>query len=635
MKHLILFSISFLILNHFQLFSQTAQPDSSTPVVDSTRVKWYTSNLNFDGKLHFQPLDTLLAGFQNYDLLTKSSYFHANLGNIGSASKSLFPYPFWEKSGFDYGNHHFDNYLFQNDSIRYYRVIKTYTELEYVQGSHKELNFYAKFSRNIYRTLNLGFDFHVSNAPGAYLRQKTNLINFVVTAQYFSRHNRYGVIANFLINRIKNQENGGIQNDSTFEQNLESNRELIAVNLQEAENRVKESGFYMKHYFNLYNPGVPDIDSSDHPRNWPDLGRLIFDFEYNRRIFNYTDIEADSLFYQNNNLIDSVSTRDSITIQRITCDLAWTNPSRNPQKPYRVLQIEGKISYRYSEVSDHYLRYFVNQVIPAAKLSLRPLKTMQLTAYLDYVFGTYNDGDVSGMVSLSQTLGSEKRNAGTISLLGHYKYQKPDWMFEHYAGNNFVWDTVWNKQGLISASAIYNWRFLTAGANLSRLSNYVYLDTNALPDQEQNEIGYFSLWLNTNLKLWKFMFNGQFAYQNVQNSNAIRVPAFTGNLTIYFTQSLFKGATVIQPGLNFFYNTSYYAESYMPATRSFYLQNTKEIGNYLYMDVFLNVKIQRARFFVTYTHFNASFMGRYYYSVPGYPMPDGAFKFGVSWRFHD
>jgi hypothetical protein len=73
----------------------------------------------------------------------------------------------------------------------------------------------------------------------------------------------------------------------------------------------------------------------------------------------------------------------------------------------------------------------------------------------------------------------------------------------------------------------------------------------------------------------------------------------------------------------------------MPATRSFYLQNIRETGNYLYMDVFINLKVQRARFFVMYSHFNASFMGRSYYMVPHYPMPDGAFKFGVSWRFHD
>jgi hypothetical protein len=53
------------------------------------------------------------------------------------------------------------------------------------------------------------------------------------------------------------------------------------------------------------------------------------------------------------------------------------------------------------------------------------------------------------------------------------------------------------------------------------------------------------------------------------------------------------------------------------------------------MDVFLNVKIQRATLFVKYSHFNAAFMERNYFMVPNYPMQDAAFKFGVNWRFFD
>jgi hypothetical protein len=67
----------------------------------------------------------------------------------------------------------------------------------------------------------------------------------------------------------------------------------------------------------------------------------------------------------------------------------------------------------------------------------------------------------------------------------------------------------------------------------------------------------------------------------------------------------------------------------------YYLQHNQEVGNYLYMDVFVNIKIQRARLFAEYSHFNASLMGRHYYMVPSYPMQDAGFRFGVSWRFHD
>ena len=99
------------------------------------------------------------------------------------------------------------------------------------------------------------------NAPGAYLRQRANHINFVATLQYFTKNKRYGVIANFLLNRLVISENGGIKYDSIFEQNLETNRQILAIKLDQAENRVRENGFFMKHYFNL----------SRHPKNSKDI----------------------------------------------------------------------------------------------------------------------------------------------------------------------------------------------------------------------------------------------------------------------------------------------------------------------------------------------------------------------------
>ena len=73
----------------------------------------------------------------------------------------------------------------------------------------------------------------------------------------------------------------------------------------------------------------------------------------------------------------------------------------------------------------------------------------------------------------------------------------------------------------------------------------------------------------------------------------------------------------------------------MPALRSFYLQNEKEIGNYVYMDVYLMLRVKRAVIFLKYQHFNAGWLGYSYYMTPHYPMADAAFKFGVSWVFYD
>ncbi|MFC2101680.1 putative porin [Bacteroidota bacterium] len=650
----LLFLLLSLLPTSFCL-AQVGPVDSAVRIKDSTSVAYFNNNFDLEGKLKLQPLDTSITGFQNYNLLTKNNAFYATLGNIGAAYNTLFPYPLRETGGFDFGIHTFDNYLFQNDSVRYYRVLKTYTELEYVQGAKKELNFIARFSRNIYRGLNLGFAFHVSSSPGAYLRQKTNLVNFVLTAHFLSKTKRYGLVANYIANRIKNEENGGIKYDSVFEQNQETNREIIEVNLPSALTRSKLSGFYVKQFFDLTRHDLYQLDSIERLRKRIELGRVTYSFQYSRQIFNYIDDDPMAGFYTNF-YFDTIQTTDSIMVQKIENIVSWSNPSFNPNRKYRRIQLEFKLKHQYIEVTypdiqyytiyfnpgwsnvelvNPHKKYYLNQIIPSGWIGFRPFNTFTLEAYADYVLGTYNEGDISFNAKISQVLGSVKRNLGVLSVAGYLRNSEPDWFFQHYQSNNFIWNNSWEKEGLISAVALYTNKYFSLGASMSRISNYVYLDTAALPQQESKGIAYIRSWLNTDIDVWRFKFKGEFAYQTIQGPNVIRVPAFMGNLAIYFTQPLFKGAAVIQPGLNFFYNTKYYADSYMPATRMFYLQDKKEIGNYLYMDVFVNVKIQRARFFLAYSHFNASFMGRTYFMVPSYPMQDGAFKFGVSWRFHD
>ena len=607
-------------------------------VRDSTIVSFFYNDFEKIGQLNTHAYDTALAGFQDYDPLHKKDRFVANLGNIGSNYKSLIPYPFMRASGWDYGIHSFDAYLYLNDSVRYFKIFKTFTEVSYFQGSKKENTFHAIFSRNLYRSLNLGFDFHVMNAPGAYLRQRTNEINFVLTLQYITKDKRYGFITNFIFNRILNLENGGIVRDSLFEQSIEKNRQTITVNLQSAQNRMKESGFYTKHYFNLSRHAKDEKDTAFLNNSHMDLGRLTYAFYFNRQVQNYIDSRADSGYYENT--FFNGNTRDSITTDRIVNELTWSNPTFRKDKKLRLLQLEAGIKQQYIHLSyrkdsanlQH--KYFI-QYIPKVALYFQPFSSLLLEAHGDYVLGDYNEGDFSLRVNLSTILGKQDKNGGTITLSGIYSYQQPGWFYNHYVSNNFIWNNTFNKQGLISGGFDYKYKFLNAGFNFNRITNYVYLDSSGHPDQFKNEFGYLYAYFNTDVNLWRFKIRTQLAYQTVQGTNVLRLPAFMGNLSIYYSQPLFKGAALLQPGLSFDYNTLYYADGYMPALRSYYLQDNKQIGNYLYMDVFINIKIQRARFFVAYTNWGSFLEGRNYWATPHYPNQDASFKFGISWRFHD
>ena len=109
-----------------------------------------------------------------------------------------------------------------------------------------------------------------------------------------------------------------------------------------------------------------------------------------------------------------------------------------------------------------------------------------------------------------------------------------------------------------------------------------------------DNLNVFSAYLRKLIHLGNWSFDLRGVYQNASNS-ALRVPEFAGDVSIYYTKDLFKKAAILQPGVDVFYNTSYFGYAYMPAIKSFYLQDEKKVGNYFYTDIFLNLQIKRAR----------------------------------------
>ena len=70
----------------------------------------------------------------------------------------------------------------------------------------------------------------------------------------------------------------------------------------------------------------------------------------------------------------------------------------------------------------------------------------------------------------------------------------------------------------------------------------------------------------------------------------------------------------------------------MPATRTFYLQNEVEIGNFPFIDMALSIKVKKANIFVSYSNMFLLTGNYNSFIAPHYPMRDSKFFFGVNWR---
>lgn len=605
---------------------------------DSLQVTFFTStidSLKF-GQIHF--IDTSITFIHQYDPLQYQNKLYATLTNIGLAHKNQVFTPALS-TGYSLKNVSFEEYITDNNEVKYFSQYQPFTEIFYILGPQKEQALALTFSREMFRGFVFGLDFSLNYSPGPspsdaspgpYLNNKTDNKILFLTAQYFTKNKRYGIIANFLSNKLVMLENGGLLYDSIFEQNLETDRRVIPVNLMNAKNKIKQSGFYVEQYFNLLRP------RNDSVKRKLDAGHIAYAFHYQRNQMLYQDSDMDFSFYQFHSPInDSSITYDSVYQQRIRNQLKWSNVGYQDDPFSQFFQVQFGVNYDIVQQTLPFdsIRQDYQQIIPFASISLDISKIFRLTAFGSLALGDYNNGDYLLSAQLDQTLGSERKNIGRLHFEFDLISQQPEWFYQHFQSNFYSWNNNLNKQTTMKLGGEYRLRQVRAGARFFTIGNYTFLNDSIRPMQLNSAATLLQLFTEGELNVHKFGINGRLVYQTTNQPDAIRLPDLTGTANIFFKNQIFKKAAWLQTGFQLTYLTSYFADAYMPALRNFYVQNEKKIGNFLIADVYLTLEVKKARIFIKYAHLNSYFGSKDYFLSPNYPARDARFYFGVSWRF--
>jgi hypothetical protein len=171
--------------------------------------------------------------------------------------------------------------------------------------------------------------------------------------------------------------------------------------------------------------------------------------------------------------------------------------------------------------------------------------------------------------------------------------------------------------------------------NYFLVSDWVYLDADMLPAQTDKDVSIMNGSLNYYKRFYKFDVNLGGVYHYVSDPDIIIIPDIMATFSMYFVQDLFKKALRTQLGFDLYYTSVNTGNAYMPATRSFYLQDKKELPQLFIADAVFKFQVKTARFFLKYIHVNSLFGKRDYYRTLHYPVQEASFKFGISWIFHD
>ena len=175
------------------------------------------------------------------------------LGTVGSAVQNV---NFFRRRELDRFKAYapYITYSHVPENMPFYNVKAPYTELAYwgtifAFKDKEETNVRFLHTQNITPELNLAVLYQGWKALGMLENEKTVNNSLEVSANYLGRN--YIAHAGLIHHNITRQENGGIQ-DSYMVRDTTVDAKTIAVNLQDAQNKLSRNTFFIDHSYNIH-----------------------------------------------------------------------------------------------------------------------------------------------------------------------------------------------------------------------------------------------------------------------------------------------------------------------------------------------------------------------------------------------
>lgn len=603
------FLIAFIFLIPFLSIAQDKKEKEKTIVIDTglTFTRYTTLPLR---NQPFQLIDKTIDEIRHVNAVYRiENMFYQQLSTEGSPHKPLL-FQLSDLLSFNYQPSVYNAVKFTRENIKFYNVFKPYSELRYSNTLNTSRYFSVIHAQNIYKNIHLGFQYDVNYTTGSF--DKSQIMNqfFNATLRFKNKKETYEGYLGFVRNRAMQNESGGLKSDSSFAAGEFSSLNAYPVNLSMAYSKWKSVDAFLVQKFNF---GKLIKDSSIISNL-----SLVHELSYFSNARLYVDANPMEGFYQNF-YFDTLKTNDSLSTQRIQNSLSIRNE--------KTIPFEIGIKHDYVLFADSLNNERSSNFTPFVNLGL-DVSGFKLNFLAEYIISNnrYNeDFQIGGNVEF-------KNLYANIRLMN----KSVDYFYNHYWTNNFKWENNFSKTNMFNTNLGYNHKEkLAFNIGYFLLNDLVYINNNLLSQQTSKPTSIIQASLLHNLKLGIFNLKGVMTLQKLSSEEAIRVPVFQAKQGISINFKMFNQKLQTQVGFDFRYNTSYFADSFMPAMGAFVQQDKVKIGNYLFTDFFVQAQIDRVKFFVALCHPYAGVFGNEYYLTPHYPSEKLNLRYGVTWMFFD
>lgn len=142
--------------------------------------------------------------------------------------------------------------------------------------------------------------------------------------------------------------------------------------------------------------------------------------------------------------------------------------------------------------------------------------------------------------------------------------------------------------------------------------------------------------LSQDLALGPIHWDNVVTYQTTSNSNVVPLPTFNLFTNLYL-KFVYAHVLSVELGGCATYFTSYNAPEYVPQLSQYAIQENSSIrtsiGGFPIVDIYANLHLKHARFFVMMNNITASSGNKMSFLTPHYPLNRSVLHMGVSWNF--
>ena len=548
-------------------------------------------------------------------------------------------------------------YIITPQQVKYYHTTTPYSTVAYKKGfvtdlAQNDISF--SFTGNVSRRTNLGMTIDYLNSFGRFANQEGKTVFGSIFGSYNGDH--YSLQSSFTWNTLSNFENGGLSNPSDLQGVLQPEDMPVKMRGMSA---LRYISGYLNHYYSICVERERKVNYRERDEEGKWVKKDSIKIEYVpvttfRHIFEVND--ATKRYVEKSigqsilpNLYrDSTATNDSVACLTIKNTLAVTF-----EEEFNTWLKFGAMVYAMNENQRHIL---IDTLLPAPDLpdSIYLPEWSNNTyiggalyknrgKHIHYGFDGnvclvgYKLGEfqVNGHMDAGFRLGKDSM---TIAAKAFFRNETPDYYLQHYRSNHYQWENTFQKtlRLHVSGEVAYPTQWVKPKLNVSfeNITKHIYFDTDGLPKQMDGNIQVLAADLQLNITTPWINLDNHVIYQHA-SSDKLPLPTLTLYHNLYYHGCWFK-ALDAQIGVDMRFFTKYYAPILNPALGQFCVQNQEQVGNYPVMNVYANFYVHslRLKLFAQYQHFNASFMGKQYFEMPGYPMAPDMFRAGLAWHFY-